>query len=469
MNCLRYVVRLCVLLVLIIVFPVASYAYTLSGHVYGSSGALASVEIKAYDVSTSNQIGSTATSDASGNYSITNLPNGTYKLYVAPPNGSGYNDAWILDPPVIINNADLLRDITMLLPTSSISGVVRNPAGVGTSNISVCAYSSLTSTSKCTVSDTSGAYSITGLDVGTYRISVSRSGTPNVPAPYSFSITGYVPSLSVSGNTTQDVSLPFITLSGKTTDSNGVAVASVSMYTYPSWTSGSTSYSVTGNVTSDANGNYSMVLLSYNSYSISITPPSGGQFVPGVVSPYSLLVSKVQNIILSKGNPEHRLTVALSGTGAGVVSSNDSNISCASGSCSWVYDENTVVTLTATPDFWSSFTGWSGGGCSSVEKCVVTMDVAKEVTAIFAPLRYVKIADLFYGGIGKAYQSATDGQVMKVSAREFVENINFDNSVSVVLQGGYDTDFISPNGYSSIAGTVTVSQGSLVVDGIVIK
>ncbi|MDK9716641.1 MAG: hypothetical protein OEL57_01890, partial [Trichlorobacter sp.] len=246
-------------------------------------------------------------------------------------------------------------------------------------------------------------------------------------------------------------------------------VGGVSMYTYPSWSSGSTSYSVTGSVTSDANGNYSMVLLPYSSYSLSITPPSGGQFVPGVVSPYSLLTSKVQNIILSKSNPEHRLSVSLSGSGAGTVSSSDNNISCVSGTCSWVYDENSVVTLTATADSWSSFTGWSGGGCSGVGSCGIIMDVAKEVTAAFTPLHYVKVTDLFYGGIGKAYLAVAEGQVLKVLAREFVENLDFGRDVTIVLQGGYDINFINPEGYSSIAGTVTVSKGSLVVDGIVIK
>jgi hypothetical protein len=42
------------------------------------------------------------------------------------------------------------------------------------------------------------------------------------------------------------------------------------------------------------------------------------------------------------------------------------------------------VTLSATADAGSTFTGWSGGGCSGAGACTVTMDGAKSVTATFA-------------------------------------------------------------------------------------
>jgi uncharacterized repeat protein (TIGR02543 family) len=40
------------------------------------------------------------------------------------------------------------------------------------------------------------------------------------------------------------------------------------------------------------------------------------------------------------------------------------------------------VTLTASADTGSTFTGW-GGACSGTANCVVTMDAAKTVTATF--------------------------------------------------------------------------------------
>src|SRR5207245_3663496 len=43
----------------------------------------------------------------------------------------------------------------------------------------------------------------------------------------------------------------------------------------------------------------------------------------------------------------------------------------------------TVVTLTATPAAGSTFSGWSGGGCSGTGTCTVTMSAATTVTATF--------------------------------------------------------------------------------------
>ena len=73
------------------------------------------------------------------------------------------------------------------------------------------------------------------------------------------------------------------------------------------------------------------------------------------------------------------LTVALAGNGAGTVSG--LGIACA-GDCTESYHETTLVTLTASADTGSTFMGWSGA-CSGTGACVVTMDAAKAVTAVF--------------------------------------------------------------------------------------
>ena len=43
----------------------------------------------------------------------------------------------------------------------------------------------------------------------------------------------------------------------------------------------------------------------------------------------------------------------------------------------------TTVHLTATPSDGSSFTGWSGGGCSGTGPCAVPMNGDQDVTATF--------------------------------------------------------------------------------------
>ncbi len=76
------------------------------------------------------------------------------------------------------------------------------------------------------------------------------------------------------------------------------------------------------------------------------------------------------------------LTQTVAGNGSGTVTSTPSGINCG-GDCSELYNYGTVVTLTATPSAGSTFSGWSGAGCSGTGPCNVTMDMAKTVTATF--------------------------------------------------------------------------------------
>ncbi len=76
------------------------------------------------------------------------------------------------------------------------------------------------------------------------------------------------------------------------------------------------------------------------------------------------------------------LAVTKAGTGDGLVSSSPAGIDCGD-TCSILLKENSSITLTATADGDSIFTGWSGA-CSGTADCMVTMDAAKTVTATFA-------------------------------------------------------------------------------------
>jgi hypothetical protein len=76
------------------------------------------------------------------------------------------------------------------------------------------------------------------------------------------------------------------------------------------------------------------------------------------------------------------LAVERAGSGAGSVTSTPAGIDCGS-RCRSDYDAGTTVTLAAQPAAGSTFTGWSGGGCSGTGTCTVLMDVSKTVTATF--------------------------------------------------------------------------------------
>jgi hypothetical protein len=88
------------------------------------------------------------------------------------------------------------------------------------------------------------------------------------------------------------------------------------------------------------------------------------------------------------------LTVSKTGAGSGTVTSAPAGISCGA-TCAGSYASGTAMTLTATPATGSTFTGWSGGGCSATGSCSLTLTTATTVTATFALLPATSFSDDF--------------------------------------------------------------------------
>ena len=74
------------------------------------------------------------------------------------------------------------------------------------------------------------------------------------------------------------------------------------------------------------------------------------------------------------------LTASKSGSGSGTVTA--TGINCGS-DCKQAYSSGSSVTLTASAASGSTFTGWSGGGCSGTGTCTVTVNADTTVTATF--------------------------------------------------------------------------------------
>lgn len=142
-----------------------------------------------------------------------------------------------------------------------------------------------------------------------------------------------------------------------------------------------------------------------------ITLPSGAvcvlpvQFIPTAAAPESSVLTVTTSAPVDPSNPltvllsgtgtastTFLLSVANAGTGSGRISSGEavplinctfSPIAPPSGSCSNNYTSGSVVTLTATPLSGSTFTSFSGGGCST-SPCNVTVSAGTTVTGTFA-------------------------------------------------------------------------------------
>ena len=78
------------------------------------------------------------------------------------------------------------------------------------------------------------------------------------------------------------------------------------------------------------------------------------------------------------------LAIAKQGTGTGTVTSSGGGINCGTVCTSQPITGGDSVVLTAASGNGSTFTGWSGGGCSGTGTCTVTMTANQTVTATFS-------------------------------------------------------------------------------------
>lgn len=83
--------------------------------------------------------------------------------------------------------------------------------------------------------------------------------------------------------------------------------------------------------------------------------------------------------------PGYALSVSLAGAGLGSVSSSPGGIACGP-TCSASFPPGSSVTLTASPDPLSVFTGWTGACGGTAQTCMVSMTQLRSATATFAPL-----------------------------------------------------------------------------------
>jgi uncharacterized repeat protein (TIGR02543 family) len=97
----------------------------------------------------------------------------------------------------------------------------------------------------------------------------------------------------------------------------------------------------------------------------------------------SVTMTSAKSVTATFTSNTYTLTVTKAGTGTGTISSNPLPVSGDVNTGSATFSWNELVTLSALPDVSSTFTGWSGEGCSGTGPCVVTMSVARSVTATF--------------------------------------------------------------------------------------
>jgi YVTN family beta-propeller protein len=92
------------------------------------------------------------------------------------------------------------------------------------------------------------------------------------------------------------------------------------------------------------------------------------------------------------------LTVAISPTGGGSVTSADGFINCPASSCSHTYTAGTAVTLTAIPASGYTFSSWTGCDTALNNQCNLTINANRSVTANFTALFTLQVSISPSGG-----------------------------------------------------------------------
>ena len=94
------------------------------------------------------------------------------------------------------------------------------------------------------------------------------------------------------------------------------------------------------------------------------------------------IVNSTEDVTVTATFKTYALMVEKNGTGSGTVVSNPPGIDCGT-DCIDVYGQGKLITLTPIPDLFSAIVGWSGGGCSGTDVCILNLMEDVTVTATF--------------------------------------------------------------------------------------
>ncbi len=82
----------------------------------------------------------------------------------------------------------------------------------------------------------------------------------------------------------------------------------------------------------------------------------------------------------------------------------------------------------------------------------------------------VNVAGSNYFTIQDAYNNAASGSTVQITEGLFnTGNLEFNRDISTKVDGGYNCEYNIKTGYSTIDGTVTIKDGSVTVEGLIIK
>lgn len=245
-------------------------------------------------------------SDAQGRYSIIVPRLSSGNVVLIPPFASDFSAT-----NLIVNaNADTVKDL-VVTKGKLLSGTVKGYGGIALAGVQARIFAKGTRAPQlaAATTDDQGYYSVR-LAPGEYELWLTNGpANPSAAPNQSWLSDGGYFSAQVTQDTTYDIALPFVRLTGDTTDPDGVAVPGVQIlsawYKLDGGNAGGYVYGESHTV-SDAQGHYSMIVTAATSGALALIPPAGGAYAATNIT-VNAAADTVQNLIVDRSR-------ALSGT-----------------------------------------------------------------------------------------------------------------------------------------------------------
>ena len=75
----------------------------------------------------------------------------------------------------------------------------------------------------------------------------------------------------------------------------------------------------------------------------------------------------------------------------------------------------------------------------------------------------------YFSTVQDAYDNASEADTIQAQALDFEESLNFSRDIQITIEGGYDCEYTDNPSTSTIKGSMTISNGTVTVDNLVIQ
>ncbi len=345
---------------------------------------------------------------------------------------------------------------------ASIYGTITLTSGGGLSNASVQLLDSNNNVIGVTASTPNGTYAISNIANGSYTLTASHpTAVINSPSSVSVTINGNSQEQDFSATNQETLFLLFNSLSVTVGDTVSIPWAYRNI------------------------GNNETVNINLLRNGVPETIASGVPIINGVVS-WTVTGPDVSTATLEISladyptiNAQYTLTIAPSYDFMGTPTSGPTPLAVmfvdeSSSATAWLWDfgDGTTSTLQNPVHMYANPGTYTVSETVTVTggEVVTTKSNYISVTGTCSSLP-VTIADTnaYYASLGSALSVVGAGQTLLVQEMNITESPTTTQDVSITLSGGYGCDFSMNPGFTTVHGTLTISQGTVTIDNILIQ